>query len=147
MEGMTDAQIAALPDEDTLKINGTEIKIKKGMSLTDIMDAINASDAGVKASYLAEGNRFVLTSTENGASGKIEIDSDQGIDQLLFGVKGTDYEVQEGKDAIIAVKYAGSDTPVEVTRGSNSFNLNGLTVTVKGESDIIAGCWIPLPKR
>ena len=128
MEGMTDAQIAALPDEDTLKINGTEIKIKKGMSLTDIMDAINASDAGVKASYLAEGDRFVLTSTENGASGKIEIDSDQGIDQLLFGVKGTDYEVQEGKDAIIAVKYAGSDTPVEVTRGSNSFNLNGLTV-------------------
>ncbi|MFR6333546.1 MAG: hypothetical protein ACLUOI_35390, partial [Eisenbergiella sp.] len=97
------------------------------------MDAINASDAGVKASYLAEGDRFVLTSTENGASGKIEIDSDQGIDQLLFGVKGTDYEVQEGKDAIIAVKYAGSDTPVEVTRGSNSFNLNGLTVTVKGE--------------
>ena len=82
----------------------------------------------MKASYLAEGDRFVLTSTENGASGKIEIDSDQGIDQLLFGVKGTDYEVQEGKDAIIAVKYAGSDTPVEVTRGSNSFNLNGLTV-------------------
>lgn len=58
MEGMTDAQIAALPDEDTLKINGTEIKIKKGMSLTDIMDAINASDAGVKASYLAEGDRL-----------------------------------------------------------------------------------------
>lgn len=143
MEGMTDAQIAALPDEDTLKINGTEIKIKKGMSLTDIMDAINASDAGVKASYLAEGDRFVLTSTENGASGKIEIDSDQGIDQLLFGVKGTDYEVQEGKDAIIAVKYAGSDTPVEVTRGSNSFNLNGLTVTVKGEFGYNSGVLDP----
>ena len=47
MEGMTDAQIAALPDEDTLKINGTEIKIKKGMSLTDLMVAINAADAGV----------------------------------------------------------------------------------------------------
>ena len=143
MEGMTDAQIAALPDEDTLKINGTEIKIKKGMSLTDIMDAINASDAGVKASYLAEGDRFVLTSTENGASGKIEIDSDQGIDQRLFGVKGTDYEVQEGKDAIIAVKYAGSDTPVEVTRGSNSFNLNGLTVTVKGEFGYNSGVLDP----
>lgn len=85
----------------------------------------------------------MLTSTENGASGKIEIDSDQGIDQLLFGVKGTDYEVQEGKDAIIAVKYAGSDTPVEVTRGSNSFNLNGLTVTVKGEFGYNSGVLDP----
>lgn len=140
MEGVDDTQIAA---QSVLTINGTDITIKKSSSLTDILDAINSSDAGVKASYLAEGDRFVLTSTESGASGKIKIESTDGIDKYLFGTEGTDYEVQEGKDAIIAVKYAGSDTPVEVTRGSNSFNLNGLTVTVKGEFGYNSGVLDP----
>ena len=38
-----------------------------------------------------------------------------------------------GQDAIVSVKYAGSDEPVEIVRGTNSFTLDGLTINVKGE--------------
>lgn len=37
-----------------------------------------------------------------------------------------------GQDAIIAVKYGGSDEVVELKRGTNSFTVDGLTVSVSG---------------
>ncbi len=37
-----------------------------------------------------------------------------------------------GKDAIIAVKYGGSDEAVELKRGTNSFTVDGLTISVSG---------------
>lgn len=40
--------------------------------------------------------------------------------------------VIQGKDAVIFAKYGDSSAPVELTRGSNSFNLDGLNVTVSG---------------
>ena len=38
-----------------------------------------------------------------------------------------------GKDAIVAVKYNGSDEVVELIRDSNSFTVDGLTIGVKGK--------------
>lgn len=123
------------PENGKLQINGVEIEVTKNSTLREIMDTINSSEAGVKISYLSEADRFVITSTQDGASGKIDITSkdadgnDTGLDKLIFGTK---YTISEGKDAIVAVKYAGSDKEVEVTRANNSFNLNGLTITAKG---------------
>lgn len=37
-----------------------------------------------------------------------------------------------GKDAIVAVRYAGSDKTVEIRRDSNTFTIDGLTIGVKG---------------
>ena len=51
---------------------------------------------------------------------------------LLVGETGG-YAVTEGQDAIVAVRYAGSSEVVELTRGSNSFSIDGLNVTAKGE--------------
>lgn len=114
-----------------LKINGVEIETNENSTLREIMDAINKNEeAGVKISYLTEADRFVITSTENGASGDVKIEGDLG--EILFGAEGTDYEVEKGRDAVVFVKYDGSDKAVEITRDSNTFNINGLTITAKG---------------
>ena len=81
-------------------------------------------------------DKFVFTSKEDGASGTIDFTgNDQaGADLLnaIFGA-GTSDQTVMGQDAIVAVKYAGSDETVELTRGSNSFTIDGLTISVKGE--------------
>lgn len=131
MKGKT---VLALGDTSELIINGVKIDVTKDSSIREIMDAVNKSEAGVKLSYLSEADRFVITSTQDGASGSVKVEGDIG--KYIFGEEGKEegkhYTITEGQDAIVAVKYKGSNEPVEITRGSNSFNLNGLTVTAKG---------------
>lgn len=119
-------------DEVPLEINGVKIDIKQDSTLNEIINAINNSDAGVKVSYLAEADKFSVVSTADGASGEINIEGALG--EVIFGQKDAvgGYSVLEGQDAVISVKYAGSDDIVEVSRGSNTFTLNGLTITAKG---------------
>ncbi len=135
-------------------VDGT--KFSADTSLNDIIKAINASDANVKVSYSETSDTFTLTSTDPGASGKFSIvggavdkdgndieDTDGSkfnLGQAIFGKNvGTmdgndDYTVTKGQDAIIYVDYdgEGGSEPVEITRSSNTFDIDGLTVTVKG---------------
>lgn len=128
-----------------IKINGEDIVDNSGdapkdltyaSSISQIMNAINSSDAGVKISYLSNADKFTMEATSSGASGRIEIGGTGA--ELLFGTKdetGPDkmgYSVTEGKDALIKVKYAGSNEEVELVRGSNSFSLDGMNVTLNG---------------
>ncbi len=138
-----------LKSDDTyyLNINGKEVKgITKDSTVKEIIDKINATEGiGVNVSYQEMSDRFVITSTEDGESGNIEIeDVPDNLALYLFGkgsnqytnvtdntdIPGTVYE--EGKDAIVAVKYPGSDEEIELTRGSNTFSMDGLNVTLKG---------------
>lgn len=125
-----------------ITINGENIKgLTYGSTMSEIIKAINDSDAGVTVAYMRNADRFSITAKEEGASGKIEFntkiknpdgtDSAEDTDNaLLFGsLAGTS---TQGEDAIIHVKYGDSSTITEMTRGSNSFNLEGLTVTVNG---------------
>ncbi len=119
-------------DADKLTINGVEIEgLSTSDSLKEIINKINNTEGvGVKISYQSAADKFIITSTAGGASGEVDIQGSWA--EALFGKAGTDYEVQEGKDAIVAVKYAGSDEVVELVRDSNTFDLNGMNVTVKG---------------
>lgn len=110
-------------------------------SLKDIMDAINASDANVNVTYLSTADKLSITSTQEGASGQFEIvgtdgnaDSEFNLGQAIFGKDDSGYNKTEGQDAVIWVDYdgAGGSDPVKITRGSNTFDLNGATVTVSG---------------
>ncbi len=121
----------------TMKINGKEFEFTAKDSINSIMDKINKSDAGVKISYMSTADKFVMESTVGGASGSIELEGDGAA--LLFGTEtdnpaeGTNgFAYTAGRDAIVAVKYAGSDEVIELTRGSNSFSIDGLNVTAKG---------------
>ena len=119
------------------EINGKSIKgITDETTVQELMDAINNSDAGVKVSYMAMADRFSLTSTVDGSAGKIEIKSTVGDDgktnlaAALFGAKeGND--VVTGQDAILSIKYKGSDEVFNITRASNNIDLDGMSVTLK----------------
>ena len=137
-------QIFGTGDEAKFQINGKDITIKKTDSITDIMKQINDSGAGVKVSYQEAADKFTFTSTEKGASGVIEFDENsKAIMNNLFGMNITDADgiknskgetvyAKRGQDAIVSVKYAGSDEIVNLRRDSNSFTVDGLTISVKG---------------
>lgn len=146
-----------------LEINGVEIGgITKDTSISDILSKINKSNAGVKATYVEATGQFMLVSSETGESreitvGEYERNADGSIktdennkpilqqsklEEALFGIgKVTDEKLKgasvDGKDATIVVSY-GNGVDVELKRSSNSFNLEGLTVTVSG---VFGGEW------
>lgn len=115
-------------DKLKLIINGTEIKdLTYGSSMNDIINKINASEAGVTVSYLKNADKFSIVSKVDGSAGKIEFGPGDNSKDLF-----NDYTIKDGKDAIVSVKYSGSEDPVDLIRGSNSFNLDGLNITVNG---------------
>ena len=129
----------SLKDDDSyyLSINGVEIEgITKDSTVNEIMEKINNSKAGVKVSYQSISDQFVITSTENGAAGEITFDpakdGKSNLATLMFGTptEGTNYT--KGQDAILSVSYPGSNQKIEITRSSNSFDLDGINVTLKG---------------
>lgn len=138
-----------------LVINGKRVEgINKDSTINDIIRKINnTAGIGVKVEYQAMSDRFVLTATDSGASGEIDfstkgvtdadgkaISANGNIARLLFGTKGDeagDKDVVKnvytaGQDAVLSVKYPGSEDEVEITRGSNTFSMDGLNVTLKG---------------
>ncbi|WP_026892803.1 flagellar filament capping protein FliD [Lacrimispora aerotolerans] len=113
----------------SMEINGTEIEgLTYEMSMKEIMDKINSSNAGVKVSYMANTDKFSFLSTVAGVSGKIELDENA---KAIFG-SDDDFNYEKGKDAEITVRYGNGPTETLV-RGSNSFNLDGLNITINGK--------------
>ena len=121
----------------TIKINGVDIEVTNKDTVYTLMDKINDSDAGVKVSYQQAADKFVFTATDEGASGRIDFSGNTGdsadLLDAIFGAGTSTADVAKGQDAIVTVKYAGSDEAVTLKRGSNSFELDGLTISAKGE--------------
>lgn len=118
----------------------------KEMSLSSIIKAVNASDANVNISYNETADKFSITSTIEGAAGKIELSAEA---QRLFSgaeqaptvnpqnpdkVSDTLFAINEGRDAEIMVDFdgEGGSGPEALTRSSNTIDIDGLTVTLKG---------------
>lgn len=129
-----------------LKINGVAIEgLTKDSSINDILSKINSTtNAGVKATYVDATGQFMLVSSETGAGREISLDSD--LSKVLFGqgTKKSDGTIdvngyngneraglEYGKNAIICVSY-GNGVDVKMERASNTFDLEGLSVTVSG---------------
>ena len=112
----------------------------KNTALETVLTDINAnSEVGVNVSFSKTTNSFTFTAEETGASGKIEI-KEGGLAAKLFGavdskenktaIEGA--KVSAGKDAELTVRINGDD-PITLTRSDNSFDIDGLTVTLKGK--------------
>lgn len=118
----------------SFKVNGVEIKVSKDDTMRDIMERIN-KETDVEVRYQASADKFVFTSKEEGASGKIQIESatDQEALKNMFGDNILNQAT--GKDAIITIKHAGSNEEETIVRGSNTIKIDGLTITVNGKFD------------
>ncbi|MCI8593383.1 MAG: flagellar filament capping protein FliD [Lachnospiraceae bacterium] len=109
----------------------TQIAITAEDSVKTLMDKIN-KNTDMTVSYQSAADKLVFTSKENGASGTISMDSTLAkMFKLEEESEGAGVEVR-GQDAIVSVKYAGSDEIVDLHRDSNTFTVDGLTIAVKG---------------
>lgn len=111
-------------------INGTNIKgITSSTSVDSLLSAINNNtEAGVKATYLSGTNQFALIAANTGSGRTISLDDDTAA--KIFGV-GTNGSSTDGQDAILQYSYGGTISQT-VTSSSNTFNIEGLSVTVSG---------------
>lgn len=126
--GNTEAEKARFEEAlKNFKINGTTIDgLTADMSVNRMMEKINShKDAGVKVSYLNSENQFVLVAGESGSGRMIQL---SGAAETIFGTTNEDCN-RDGKDAIIEVSY-GSGVNTVITSASNTFELEGLKITV-----------------
>ncbi|MBQ9520957.1 MAG: flagellar filament capping protein FliD [Oscillospiraceae bacterium] len=110
-----------------LKINNKSIYVAKDASLESVLEGINNSDMGVKASYSKLSGKFVFTAKETGASGNIRFDN--ALAQRLF-TQNAEGTATSGKDA--AVRALVNGELVTLQRSSNTIDMDGMSVTLKG---------------
>ena len=116
-------------------------------TLAEIINAVNEnSEAKMTISYNETADKFTIASKDPGETGTISIGKTGGkeenigtkifgeIDSNNTGAAGNkNYNISQGQDAIIWVDYDGKGgaDPIQIKGSSNSFNLDGLNVTVK----------------
>lgn len=107
-----------------------EIDTTNNTSIDTIMARLNRSDAfkanGYTASFDEKTNSLVL---KDGAGNKVDFSYDDGVAKDLFGKIEKRYT--EGQDAVMDVEINGKRFE-NLTRASNSFDIDGLTINVKG---------------
>ncbi len=111
-----------------MEINGTVVgSFSENTALESVMLAINNNtEAGVNVSYSKITNQLQFTAQETGSAGRIEMGA--GLAQDLFG-GGTS---TAGSDAILSMEVNGQ-VMENITRSSNTFDVDGLKVTLKDE--------------
>lgn len=126
-------------------INGVEIgQYTEDTALETIINSINSNtEAGVTVSYSKLTNEYVFTAKDSGTGGRIEFgaeneDGSANLAAALFGgavnpETATGYVA--GKDAVFTATINGKT--VEMTRSSNTVELDGLTVTLEGKFDAV----------
>ena len=120
-----------------LTINGKEIKgLNSDSTVSDILKKINDADAGVKASYMQGSGRFVLVSSETGSGRSIDLgdasDPNNVASKIFGATAGGGGQINHGQDAEIVYNYGNGINEV-LTSSSNTFNIDGMTITASGK--------------
>lgn len=128
--------IFAAPEDKSLSftINGKSFSFTGQNKLSDIIQAVNNSDAGVTISYSSLTDTFSMSSTTSGAASTISVQDGHGfLMDALFG--SARYTL--GTDAVVRMSTNGSkneEDMVTVQRSTNSFAVNGSTITLLGKA-------------
>lgn len=125
--------------------DGDTVDFDETTSLQDIMNAINNSDANVTISYSSSTDKFTIKSDEEGASGSVSVTEPANGNDLAAVLFGTTTDANTGitsyngtstvgQDAIVLIDYDGNggNDPIEITRGNNEINIDGLKLTLSG---------------
>lgn len=115
-------------------VNGVDFKFSEDTSLMSMMKDINASKAEVTMKYDSINDVFTMEANNTGAGVEINFEDSDGTNLLssLFNIDEThtiESLTTSGKNAIVTV--GGK----QVERASNSFEVDGLTVTVKATTN------------
>jgi flagellar hook-associated protein 2 len=128
------------------KINGVEITFTSADSLSDILERINDSDAGVNASYDSVNDRFLLT---NKVTGDLGVALEDVTGNFLAATGLSTGTLQRGNDLLYTLNGGGqlsshSNTITEESSGITGLSVEALaddstvTVTVSSDTDKIS---------
>ena len=110
-------------------VTGKDLNVSADTTVNQFMNALNKNaDAGVKATFLSATNQFVLIATETGSGREINVD---GAAKTIFGDTSNGAVFTKGQNAQMTVSY-GSGIENTVESSTNTFNLDGINVTVSG---------------
>ena len=119
-------------EEDTREYVDVKIDPDKSITeaLAELKQAKSASGYGINASLDAGQGRVYVTSTEEGEDESFSIDFDHS-DMRVVSALGLDYDTNED-----AIHTEGEDAQITLngaiyTSNSNTFDVNGLTITAK----------------
>lgn len=115
-------------------VKDVKIEVSKDDTVKDVLKQIN-ENTSIQVSYQSTADKFVFSSKREGASGSFRFSADAGNEDILKGLFGDNItkDKAQGSDAELTVKYAGSDEEVTIIRDSNTFTVDGMTITLKGE--------------
>ena len=112
----------------SFKINGITINWDAGEdTLNEIINRINVSEAGVTAFYDDSLDKVMITSNSQGSS-EIQFSDVEGT-FLSDSLKLSGATQNLGQDAIFTVN--GTDPANEIVKSGNTFEINGLEITLK----------------
>lgn len=129
-----------------ISINGVDFEFDENINIGDMINEINRSEAGVTMSYNETSDSFTIKANDSGASGEIDIkDVGGNLAATLFGATSatnpdgttiydsTKTKFTKGQDAIITVDFGDGAGSVDIVRSSNTFDIDGLSITVSGK--------------
>ena len=113
----------------TFSINGKDFSFTKDNTVGDVINTINSSDAGVTMKYSSLTKNFTITSKTTGAASEVNIVNKTGN---AFATDGAAFKIAQGvyNGQNAKLKIEG----VDVEKDTNSFTIDGITYTLKGES-------------
>ena len=111
-------------------INGQDFQFNENAKLSDVMNTINSSKAGVKLSYTELSNSFTLESTAAGKNSKLVVSEDGSGFFAMLGLDG-----QSGAGNVFDADALGQEAIVminnqEYKSQSNTFTVDGMTFTL-----------------
>ncbi len=119
----------------TFEMNGEKLTFTRDTAMESVLTAINSNTAmGVTATFSKITNSIQFTSRETGAASGITINAktEDGADNLAAKLFGT--ADARGEDAVLSMEINGQ-TYENVTRADNTFDVDGMSITLKGTFD------------
>lgn len=119
----------------TFEMNGEKLTFTRDTAMGSVLTAINSNTAmGVNATFSKITNSIQFTSRETGAASGITINAktEDGADNLAAKLFGT--ADARGEDAELSMEINGQ-TYQNVTRADNTFDVDGMSITLKGTFD------------
>ncbi len=104
----------------SMTINGKEISVDADATISDLINAVNKSDAGVTMSYSKLSGGFTIVANDKGSGGDIRIADDNTLAQALKLTSSTISSHEDGKNAMITID------GVQVEHNDNVYELDGI---------------------
>ena len=103
-----------------LMINGASINTNANMTVNELINAVNSSNAGVTMTFSSLTNSFTIVAKEHGVAGKINF-GDDAFSQAFAAQLGLNAPVKAGTNLELNVNGSNVET------AGNSYTINGTT--------------------